>query len=72
MYRIRSQKMASRYSDPDRALSKINTIRPSVQSAYGKVDLHDSSRGSAYRARMVNLFSQTTAESASDRLVDSA
>jgi len=47
MYRIRSQKMASRYSDPDRALSKINTIRASVQRADGKVDLHDNSLKSA-------------------------
>jgi len=72
MYRIRSQKMASRYSDPDRALSKINTILASVQRAYGKVDLGESPWQSAYRARMMKLFSQTTVESGSDALVDSA
>ena len=67
VYRIGSQKIASMYSNPDRALSEIKCIRASVRRVEGKADLQDIPR-----ARMVKRFSQTTAASASDGLVDSA
>ena len=72
VYRIRSQKVASMYSNPDRALSEIKAIRASVRRAEGKVDLHDISRELAYRARMEKRFPQSTAVSDSDGSVDSA
>ena len=40
MYRIRSLKVVSMYSNPDCALSEIEAIHASVRRAEGKVDLH--------------------------------
>jgi len=50
----------------------MKVISASVQRVEGKVDLHDISWELAYVARMIKLFSQTTAASASNGLVDSA
>jgi len=72
VYRIRSQKVASMYSNTDRALSEIKAIRASARRAEGKVDLHDISRELTYRARMEKRFSQSTAASTRDGLVDGA
>jgi len=60
------------HSNLDHALCEIKAICSSVQRAEGKVELHDISGEQAYRARMMKGFSQTTAASTSDELVDSA
>jgi len=49
----------------------MKVISASLQRAGGKVDLHDISPELAYRARMMKRFSQNTAASVSDGLVDS-
>jgi len=72
VYRIRSQKAASMYSNPDRALSEIKAIRTSARRAEGKADLHDISRELAYRARMKKRFSQSTVTSADSGFIDGA
>jgi len=60
------------YCNRDRVLSKIKVIRASPRRAERKVDLHDISWESAYRARMEQRFSQPTVSSAIDGSVDSA
>ena len=72
MYRIRNKKVANIYFNPDHALGEIKVIRPIVQRAEGMIDLHNISRGVLYWAKMERRFSQFTAASASDGLVDCA
>lgn len=70
--RIRSQKAASMYSNPDRALSEIKAIRTSARRAEGKANLHDISRELTYRARMEKRFSQSTVASADSGFIEGA
>ena len=72
VYRVRSQKVASVYSNSGCALSEIMVIHPSVLRAEGMSYLHNISRELAYRDCTVKRFSQATEGSASHRLVYSA
>ncbi|PUU72348.1 hypothetical protein B9Z19DRAFT_1137919 [Tuber borchii] len=69
---IRSQKVASMYSNPDYALGEFNAIRPSAWRPEAKVNLLSISRELAYRSKMAKRFSQFAAASASDGSVDRA
>jgi len=60
------------HSNLEHALCEIKAICANVQRAEGKVELHNFSGEQASRARMMKGFSQTTAASASDELVDCA
>ncbi|PWW77832.1 hypothetical protein C7212DRAFT_362443 [Tuber magnatum] len=65
VYRIRSQKAASMYSNPDRALSEIQAICSSMRKAGARVDIHDISKELAYRARMEKRFSHSSSAATS-------
>ena len=68
MYRIRSLKVVSMCSNPDRAISEIKAVHTSARRAEGKVDLHTTFRELAHRARMEKRFSQSTSDWSMDNV----
>ncbi|PUU72346.1 hypothetical protein B9Z19DRAFT_1069834 [Tuber borchii] len=67
--RIRSQKVASMYSNPDYALGELKSIRLIARRPAAKVDLHDIFRELTYRARMEKRPSLFTAASTSEKVL---